>query len=743
VDLDPVIIDDPALGISGENIGALPPGACVIIDSGTITALDSSLACATPGPFPNIASATGTPPVGGPVNDNDPANVFCADPKIRIIKRVLDPVTGLYVDANNPPGPLYQVGTVVSYPLEVCNDGNVDLDPVIIDDPALGITGVNIGALAAGACTTIDAGTITELDSSLACAIPGPFPNTAFAVGTPPVGPTVDDNDPANVLCEDVQCELMLDLECSVPPPPTGQVCTTRPMQIVFEYTGDDCSATNNLQENRVICDSLTAPLAADVVITYVGSDAGTITMLPLGGNQWALTAPEKLQSNSPFEITDLGGVWQQSISMHTSCSKPLAINDQFGALKVVEIVNPDGTVIGGVPVDPVWNLTECMVYKDQTECEKRSTALGFRFHAGDCSLGSNTQASGKYECNDITAPAGPGPYELQFNSGGGVYKTILVNPGDEFEILASEDGRSDFASQTDWEMYEGTTLLQTGTFHTSCSQNLFIGDFYGNLEVVSFTNSEQGFVTANNAIDLRYTVTNIGTPDIDRICVGDDNATPVPAYFDAGDDVLVTPPDCDITPDAADPLTSGQSRMYYRTAQFSGDSTFMAYAEGRNPTSAAAVCNDSDPVTIMVVTPPTPIASCDTGKPQGLVFEYTGGDCSASTNDQEGKAKCEGPGPGPGAVEVKYSGKGKKHITLTPEGEVVVTGGGLDSFVILEASRKGKKGKKLESNTKLEIKQGGDVVQKLEIHTSCSKPLNVGDVFGSLTLREFIPYVK
>ena len=37
-------------------------------------------------------------------------------------------------------------------------------------------------------------------------------------------------------------------------------------------------------------------------------------------------------------------------------------------------------------------------------------------------------------------------------------------------------------------------------------------------------------------------------------------------------------------------------------------------------------------------------------------------------------------------------------------------------------------------------IKQGWHIKQKLSIHTSCSKPLEIGDQFGSLILRDFIP---
>ncbi|MFC1778196.1 hypothetical protein ACFL3I_12805, partial [Pseudomonadota bacterium] len=699
-------------------------------------------------------------PVGFPdvdVKDDDPAWLNCKKTSI-LLKKYISTTSsdGPWSDAQDAANALEAIAEADAwYEIRVSNTGDADLTGVEVSDAKLGISNFPIpdASMVVGGSYVIGKGSPVEgaLYKPKLCKETGYIDNEADVLGHPVGFPDVDvkDDDPAWLYCKSDPCELTLELECAVPAPPTGQECTNRPIQIVFEYTQTDCDATTNWQyerENgRVICnDRNPLLLNDDVVIRYVGNDSGLIVMDHVGGNLYALATDPvggKLQSQSPFVIEDTFGATLQEISLHTSCSKPLAVDDQFGALKVVEITEQDGTVIGGVPAEPAWHTDLCSVYSDQTECKKRSTALGFRFNAGDCSQSANSQDSGKFECNDIVAPVGPGPYTLEFDSGGGVYWTDLVNPGDEFEVLALDDGRSDFASQTDWALYEGTTLLQVGTFHTSCSQNLFIGDFYGNLEVISFTNSEQGFVTANNAIDLRYTVKNTGTPDIDRICVGDDNATP----GDVSDDVLVTPPDCDTIPDASDPLAKDQSRMYYRLGvPFTGDNPiFTAYAEGRNAQVDGEVCKATDPVEILVETRPTPIASCDTGKPQGLVFAYTGGDCSASTNEQEGKAKCEpslGPGPVAGLpVEVTYRGKGKKHVTLWPEGEVV----NKDDLVTLEASGKGKKGKKLESNTKLEIKQGGNTVQKLEIHTSCSKPLNVGDVFGSLTLMEFIPYQK
>ncbi len=133
-------------------------------------------------------------------------------PDIDIIKRVRDPVTGIWEDANSAPGVSYPVGAVVRYQLEVCNIGDVDLEEVFVEDFDLGIGQTSIGALAVGQCALLEQAELAGLDSSLACANPGPFLNTAFADGYygGGLGP-VEDNDPANVLCQDPSLDVTKD----------------------------------------------------------------------------------------------------------------------------------------------------------------------------------------------------------------------------------------------------------------------------------------------------------------------------------------------------------------------------------------------------------------------------------------------------------------------------------------------------------------------------------------------------
>ncbi len=112
----------------------------------------------------------------------------------------------------------------------------------------------------------------------------------------------------------------------------------------------------------------------------------------------------------------------------------------------------------------------------------------------------------------------------------------------------------------------------------------------------------------------------------------------------------------------------------------------------------------------------------CDAGKPQALTFLYTGEACTASNNRQLGKFVCSGlPVAGSVPIQImKDADKIRASLASIRIGDLV-------TFTTTE--------KKLKSN--LEVNVGG---QQLKIDTSCSKPLAIGEQFGSLRLVEFIP---
>ena len=148
------------------------------------------------------------------------------------------------------------------------------------------------------------------------------------------------------------------------------------------------------------------------------------------------------------------------------------------------------------------------------------------------------------------------------------------------------------------------------------------------------------------------------------------------------------------------------------------------ATVTGTGVTSGIMV-SDDDPATVYCEEIPPPPLSCDDGKPIALTFEYTGGACEvAPGNPQEGKFTCSGT-PGAGAVQLTV-----ESAFADPSTETINVG----DFVTVTADGK------FDSQTDFTILQGGQSVQDISVHLSCSKPINVGDRFGALTLRVFTP---
>ncbi|MCZ6774313.1 MAG: hypothetical protein O7G83_20335, partial [Proteobacteria bacterium] len=125
--------------------------------------------------------------------------------------------------------------------------------------------------------------------------------------------------------------------------------------------------------------------------------------------------------------------------------------------------------------------------------------------------------------------------------------------------------------------------------------------------------------------------------------------------------------------------------------------------------------------------------ADCATlGKPKSLTLRYTGGTCPGA-NSQGGKAKCDDIGPLSDTIQVIITGKDASKFMFLPDA-IVTRDTADDSFTLSRSD-----GTDFKAGTKLELKDNmGTLLQKLEIHTSCSATLAVGDEFGGLTLTGF-----
>jgi uncharacterized repeat protein (TIGR01451 family) len=165
--------------------------------------------------------------------------------------------------------------------------------------------------------------------------------------------------------------------------------------------------------------------------------------------------------------------------------------------------------------------------------CTKRPTEISFRYNAGDdCNASSNTQDNGKWSCTDNAVTGEPVQIIISKPDGNNVSLDTgpgaTVGDGDVVTATAANAGRDDFDSESRIQILDGSGgLLQDIILHTSCSQDLRIGDRFGAIEVVGFVNEDQGSVQSGAEVKYTYVVTNTGNVDLENITVEDDQLDP------------------------------------------------------------------------------------------------------------------------------------------------------------------------------------------------------------------------
>jgi uncharacterized repeat protein (TIGR01451 family) len=333
-DLTLGIVDYAPVGTGGP--GVLAVGESVEIDSGELGALTVQDRCATMGEKANVASVAGSSASGTQDTDTDAATVECiGQPAIKVTKEVsADGVT--FEDASTsaiaPSDGWYRI--------TVENIGTVDLENVMITDAILGLTDVVVtgaggaGMLAVGETVVISHvggggdNELAELYVADLCDADDIIENTAIAAGKSVDSvQTVEDQDAAAFICAEV-----LDL-CE----------DGKPAQLKLQYDAD-ADSSHSQDDGSVTITPTNAVFPAGAVWITVHDNKGNNlrfsgSVLP-GASFW-VSGPQKLISSSYwFRIyTAQGGTLLQTINFHTSCSQPLNVGDEFGAI----------TVLGGV----------------------------------------------------------------------------------------------------------------------------------------------------------------------------------------------------------------------------------------------------------------------------------------------------------------------------------------------------------------------------------------------------------
>ena len=160
--------------------------------------------------------------------------------------------------------------------------------------------------------------------------------------------------------------------------------------------------------------------------------------------------------------------------------------------------------------------------------CEQGPSELVMLLNGGDCSQSFNIQPEQLFQCFDFSPPNGVGPppkkgllyVEAQASKGSDPYFEGMVEVGTSFALTAPPGGKDKLAADTSVLIREGPggPPMQLINFHTSCSRNLFLKDKYGAIQVIGWTNEEQGTVSCLKNVTYNYTIENTGVVDAELL---------------------------------------------------------------------------------------------------------------------------------------------------------------------------------------------------------------------------------
>jgi len=128
--------------------------------------------------------------------------------------------------------------------------------------------------------------------------------------------------------------------------------------------------------------------------------------------------------------------------------------------------------------------------------CITRPNGLRLMYTGDGCSATSHTQDPGKVACSGD--PAGAAEVRIVVSNSstpgsGKIYFDGMVPLGGEFNMTAANAGETKLSAQSYAFVYVQGQLVQSISFHTSCSQPLHRDDQFGSLRVMGIANTAVG----------------------------------------------------------------------------------------------------------------------------------------------------------------------------------------------------------------------------------------------------------
>ena len=585
----------------------------------------------------------------------------------------------------------------------------------------------------------------------------------------------------------------------------SGNTFSSRPTQVEFIYTGGAPLADVG-QEDKGFSSGATLTCSS-VSVSCVGGKTGGLTVTP---STVALNGKFLVSTNQDTQTTCTltCGSSVQTVSIHTSCSKPLFVGQDFGA---IEVSNFPGSCGGSSPAPPPALPTpqECPLdwLDDVDVCDcvpspappipppPPSPVCG-----SDGKTRPNTLTMRYVGGNQITNTQN-GKATVSGSNNGGAATVVCQGTTAASNIAVGTTFQAPTQQATNTICAVSTASgTQTITIHTSCSQPLNAGDIFGSLQLVcvgdNCAGSSGGSGGAGGIIPCGVVPPPPPSPPI----------TPCGCGGISGGTQISRPGPIAMTVNAGSPVGSLQDGKGGSTGsaiaascttvavechQDGGSSSWLPYQVvqlGATVTATAAgtqmectVTCGSAVQTISMHTscskplfagqnfgaltivgfpgqcgsstpppppppgtapaPPPPSAVCDAcagASSRVWIEDYyapeaksSGGDSTkpklssvtvryiqgyALTNSQEGKASVSPTTPASGPATITCNGGAA--ATVQPGGEYTFFVSGADSVCTVTSS-------------------GG--TQTITIHTSCSKVINIGDIYGSLALIRMV----
>ena len=462
-----------------------------------------------------------------------------------------------------------------------------------------------------------------------------------------------------------------------------------------FEYTGSLLGTGQNAQGSK---SSVTGTFTPQVAVVSVSSSGSLGTYTVAAGSKF--TVPGGFSAYTQLSIQ--GAL---AVEIHTSCSVPLAVGDQFGPFILTNFNTAGGgSGMGCMSTAPAPGFVAGCTICDHNN-KDRPPSLTFSYSSGQ---GKNQNAQGAKAYGSGLLASYPASTTVTVSGKKGGSTTQSVSAGGRITIQAP-GGKFDA---------ESTVTFGNGqsfNFHTSCSVPLRTGDVFGPLTILGGGKCPVNPATTQPVVIVTSTSTTTTT------------WTPPPPP--PRGPYCYTNPEADCTINTCG--VRSQTGFQFPTPMPKTNCPVCPPKTTTSTTTTTTTITVTTTTTTTTTCVPVPqvvpaqiVDICTLGgRPSQIMFEYTGG--ASMTQNQDSKATVTG-GAVTGAATIQASSTKEQGNTQTSG---TLNAG--DTFV-LTASAMGLS--KMPTFTRLLIVSTTDATrQEVIIHTSCSKPINTDDDFGAV----------